>query len=153
MTELIVDFPDRSAKASINSVRFSASGKVRFYKRHHAYDVNELFYSEQECENMKAANRRAVRDARKRYASFVSGASTEDFDTCTLIGIEHLLSPNLIEQGMMAKKECRRAVFAEQSRQAQLGERDASKLASASRCQTKSSAKRAHLIGLLQAQQ
>lgn len=121
-------------------------------------NTDAIWYSAEEYEGMRKANKQAVSDAHKMYLELRSageedGANGADRDfrgaVVDITGIEHLLAP-------LCKKTQRRrdrhwcAVLDEQDRQEQSGERDPLKLARASREHSVKSEKLALKIGIIQ---
>ena len=154
MTDLIVDFPNRSASASKSGkklVQFSPTSELKLFKQDSS--VEARWFSQKEYREMKMANRRAVQTAYRRYLSISSGNSSdwhEPFDPSSMVGIENMLTPGLIKKSQAARERRLRAVLSEQERQDEAGEYDPDKLAQVSQTFSKWSTKRASTIGLLQ---
>lgn len=108
-----------------------------------------MFYAGIEYNEMKEARRRAVKDVHMRYELLSSGAHCDDdegFRSCTLIGIENILTPDIVEKLVIRRTECIRAVLDEQARQDDSGEYDPDRLAHLSLIRSVGAAKRARQI-------
>ncbi len=103
--ELIVDFP---LKRKHDVVRFAETSQLYVVGRHE--DKDELWYSKAEYKSMKRNIKRDVLQARANYL-----ASEEE--SGFWIGIAHLLTPACMLEVQACRRECVRAVLAEQARQ------------------------------------
>ena len=106
---------------------------------------------------MRLSTLRCIHDARKilnqnSSSSLDSETMNEVLDTndVVLIGIENMLTPNIIKQMKATREQHMRAISTEQEAQACVGVFDADRLATVSRYYSKSVARRAHSIALFQ---
>ena len=95
-----------------------------------------------------------MRDALQDSSSSDSSESSSSLDAVreelVLTGIEHILTPSIIKKTKACRARRIRAVLDEQERQASSGIYDADRLALVSFQCSKSAARRAHKIGLMQ---
>jgi len=83
------------------------------------------------------------------YDLLSSGTHCDDdevFRICTLIGIENILTPDIVEELVRRRSECIRAVLDEQARQDDSGEYDPDRLTHLSQIRSVGAAKRARKI-------
>ena len=149
MSDLIVDFPQRRCHAGkiakMEGVHFAKEYEIRFFERHDKAD----------CEAMRIAARRAAQDVQKRVLKLRSSSGSDsadvadELDSCTLVGIENMLSPNIIKKTRASIMQCRRAVLDEQARQDESNhEYDPDRLASVAQHHTQWATTRGHNNGL-----
>ena len=79
-------------------------------------------------------------------SSVVNCDDDEVFRICTLIGIENILNPDIVETIVRRRSECIHAVLDEQARQDDSGEYDPDRLAHLSQIRSVGAAKRARKI-------
>ena len=140
-TDLMVDFPPQSS----SRVRFAESSELIISRRHNVAR-HELVYTKEEYDRMNLAIWEDVLAARSRESA--DGGTSTNESVC-LIGIEHLLKPELIAEVRGCRRRCTRAVLTEQAK-----ERGASatsflcweSIARVSLEQTKNSLKKAFLM-------
>ena len=123
--QLIVDFPTH--RNNNRSVHFSDTSELYTVPRH---DDNEevcrqedLWCNKADYSRMRRAVKKSVRKIREEVSAgvpisyFYDGSlDAEDDDDC-LIGIEHLLTPDIILKVKIGRLRCTRAVLQEQARQ------------------------------------
>ena len=158
---LIEDFPQQGRRRggpNRRSVRFSRTNRVQVFERVDSVDRGELWYTDFDCRAMKADVKRAAREAHLMLGlcssprDVASSLIREVDERITLTGIEKYLSPRLVEKAVQARTDLMEAVLLEQERQWRTGARDPHRLARAADRHTERSARRAQLIGLLNAE-
>eukprot|EP00579_Thalassiosira_antarctica_P007431 CAMPEP_0201889264 /NCGR_PEP_ID=MMETSP0902-20130614/29578_1 /ASSEMBLY_ACC=CAM_ASM_000551 /TAXON_ID=420261 /ORGANISM="Thalassiosira antarctica, Strain CCMP982" /LENGTH=151 /DNA_ID=CAMNT_0048419787 /DNA_START=247 /DNA_END=699 /DNA_ORIENTATION=+ len=129
MSDLIVDFPQRRCHAEKTArmarVHFAKEHEIRFFERHNKASADAVWYNVEDYKAMRIAAKRAAQDVRKRVLKLrpssesdsASVAVADELDSYTLVGIEKILSPNIIKKTRASMKRCRRAVLDEQARQ------------------------------------
>lgn len=148
---LIVDFAHRRASyigpQAKKSVQFSSVQDIRIYQCDDV-DVIEISYSQADCDAMKSARKRAVKDVRKRYSQLVSNgfSKSECFEGDVITGIENCLNRDILAKSVRSRAECLRAVLQEQTRQRAAGEYNPFELAKISQIQSTWAAKRAEKV-------
>jgi len=161
---LIEDFPQQGRRrGGLNRrfVRFSRTNRVQVFERVDGVDPGEVWYIDSDCRAMKADAKRAAHEVHRMLGSCTSPSrdvasflirAAEAEERITLTGIEKFLSPRLVEKAVRARTDLIEAVLLEQERQRRTGARDPHRLARAAERHTERSARRAHLIGLLNAE-
>lgn len=140
------------------SLSFDQTIDIQFFQRRDDETKEGAWYSERDYKAFKAANRRAVFEAHAKFRSTTSSSSVvdaslqESFADCTLTGLERILTPKVLKKSQACKAGCWRAVLGEQDRQDDEGVQDPIRIALASLRETGWAAKRAHTIGMLNAQ-
>ena len=151
MSDLIVDFPLKSssscAKTKAKEVSFSAYSDLKYYESTNRERRSKLFYTSEEYQDMRFANREALRQV--LLSSSTSSPDSADI-AAAITGNEKALTPNIARKTMEAIVTCRRAVLNEQERQYNLGEQDPIKLARVSQEHSWKNSKRARQIGFFQ---
>jgi hypothetical protein len=142
-------------------VQFSSTCDIRFYERNDQDYGSELFFSDVEEEAMTEAMYQAVEEVHTRRHELLLSSSTssssleedvddDEFGSCSLTGIENLLSQDIVEKIERCRDECVCAVLKEQASQASSGLIDPERLARVSRHHSKWSVKRSRKIGMMQ---
>lgn len=138
-----------STKSIKKAVQFCANEIQLFEPQGQAA---QLYYSKDQYVLMRLDNDTAAADARKRLFqlqfSSTDPNSTEDDLEIDLNGIEHLVTPSIIDEVINSKIKCQCAVLQEQARQVKAGENDPDRIARASLIHSKWATKRALKIGL-----
>ncbi len=111
-SELIVDFP---LKRNHDVLRFAETVQLYTVGRHEDKDKTDLWYSKTEYNSMKRNIIRDVLQARRASDSASEG------DGGSWIGISHLLAPACTLEVQACRRQCLRAVLAEQARQGSYG--------------------------------
>lgn len=161
MSDLIEDFPKHRQNTFYGSKRksvgFSETCDLRIFQCHDDIDERDIWYSEDDYKNMKSASKKAANVAHRVLGSHsmsdANSAVVEALDDyINLTGIERFLSPKSIKKAIAARTERTNAVMREQERQYWSGKYDIHKLACESRRHTKWAIRRAHTIGMFNAQ-
>ena len=151
--DLIANFSDPkrskpSSSASSKTVRFSAMSEMVMYKG--CDSSTDLFYTEQEYQDMRGSLQQSTREARQVLRLLRSHdthlQAQLDFD---FTGIESYASPVLMRKLMTSRRDCVRAVMEVQARggDSSYGY-DPYRLALASQRHTAWVVERAHKIGV-----
>ena len=94
---------------------------------------------------MRIENMKAVVYAQKKVLK------DDNIDSCMLTGIERLLTPSAIKKTKACRVQCVNAVLEEESNQVRAGVYDPERIAMASQYHSRSAARRARAIGMLNA--
>jgi hypothetical protein len=127
------------------TVTFANMAEVSLIDKPPQDDIDKTWNSKQE---MNAFKRTLLNDGRRmaKFLANTSRGSVTNDELVNCIGIEFLLSPELLAKARDGKRLHSAAVLSEQARQRVFGECNADDLARISRDNTRSSRRRAHTI-------
>lgn len=141
---------------TMRRVRFAPKSNLRFYERQAEAYRGELYCTPEDYKIYKKGSQIEVQGFRRKLLiSKKTGPTTKEdsealFRECNLVGVEHLLTPDLIRKIVARKASRVAAVLEEQRRQNESGLFDPHAIAEASLQHSKRAAQRARKVGTMQ---